>query len=180
MKPEARALRALMGICALPFACATPSEPLATSNSSASAWSSVDGAESSKVPPKASRKGDRWEHFDKLTSFRKATPRLRSLHFAGDRDAEVLTNDQASVYPDLGPERDVAPGAVLVEALYAQGADTAVAYLAMVKFRSDSGNEAWSYAVVKPSGEAEEQGLLPLCERCHTEAPHNHLYGRGQ
>jgi hypothetical protein len=35
----------------------------------------------------------------------------------------------------------------------------------------------WEYLVLTPAGEATQRGRLPLCKRCHAEAPNDHLFG---
>lgn len=89
-------------------------------------------------------------------------------------------NDAAAAYPSLGPQRRLDAGAVVVEALYDPGADAVVTYLGMAKSRAEGGKEAWEYLVIAPSGEIEQRGLLPLCERCHAEAPDDHLFGHAR
>jgi hypothetical protein len=42
---------------------------------------------------------------------------------------------------------------------------------------ADSGESAWSYATVAPSGEVTALGRLETCIRCHRDAPHGGLFG---
>lgn len=115
---------------------------------------------------------------DRLSTFRKAAPRARSQHLAGDHDAEVLTNEAAAAYPTLGPLRQLPAGSVLVEALYAPNQADVATYFVMVKQPSTAANSAWDYAVVSNAGMVERRGALTLCARCHAEAPHDQIFGR--
>jgi hypothetical protein len=38
----------------------------------------------------------------------------------------------------------------------------------------------WEFIVVSPDGHVEDRGPLPLCARCHAEAPRDHLFGGGR
>lgn len=88
----------------------------------------------------------------------------------------------AGVYPALGPESRLAPGATLVERLFAPGAAAPLTYFVMVKRAPgfDAAGGDWEYLVVSPGAEIEQRGTLPLCGRCHAEAPHDHLFGPGR
>jgi hypothetical protein len=35
----------------------------------------------------------------------------------------------------------------------------------------------WEYLIVEPSGSIVRRGKIPLCARCHAEAPHNFIFG---
>lgn len=97
----------------------------------------------------------------------------------GDLEAEVLANDEAKAYPPLGPQGALPPGAVLVEAHYRTGSTEPVVLFAMAKqppgFDPEGGD--WEYLIAEPDGLISERGHLPLCARCHAEAPHDHLFG---
>ena len=90
-------------------------------------------------------------------------------------------NEQAAAYPALGPNRPLDPGAVLVEAHFAPGSADALprVLFAMVKrppgFDPEGGD--WEYLIVEPSGSIVRRGKIPLCARCHAEAPHNFIFG---
>jgi hypothetical protein len=175
------ALLVSVGGCALLSACTPPNDGGASSATSPSSWSDgiSDGATSSaQNATSATSHGGRWEHADELSNFRIASPRVRSIHFAGEYDADVRTNQAASAYPSLGPAQALATGAIVVETLRRPASEAVVVYLVMSKIRSADENSAWEYLVLNPSSEIEQRGALPLCERCHTEAPHDHLYGR--
>jgi hypothetical protein len=57
-----------------------------------------------------------------------------------------------------------------------------VTYFAMIKRPPgyDPGGGDWEYLVVTPAGRVEQRGILPLCARCHADAPHDHLFGAGR
>ena len=85
----------------------------------------------------------------------------------------------AAAYPRLGPARRLPPGSALVATHYRPGASEAVALLAMVKRPTGYDPEAgdWEYLILTPAGEATWRGRLPLCRRCHAEAPNDHVFG---
>ncbi|WP_437639146.1 hypothetical protein [Sorangium sp. So ce854] len=120
-----------------------------------------------------------WELAAQLATFKPATVRARSQHFTGELEAEVRINAAAAPYPALGPDRVLAPGAALVQLHYPAGSSEPVTLLAMVKrtagYDRDGGD--WEYAIVTPQGNATHRGALPLCKRCHADAPHDHLFG---
>jgi len=95
-------------------------------------------------------------------------------------DGEILASP-ASGYPLRGPASVAPVGATLLERLY--GVDAApVAYFVMIKRPAgyDPAGGDWEYLVVLPNGGIEERGKLPLCARCHAEAPHDRLFGGGR
>ncbi|HVK71224.1 MAG TPA: hypothetical protein VM694_42495 [Polyangium sp.] len=172
--------RALALSATLTAACTPAADTSSTSAADPSAWSTEGAAPrpTSSVPT-VSNTPHRWELADRLSSLRKATPRARSQHLAGEHEAEVLANDEAAAYPALGPQRPLAAGAVLVEALYTAGSADVALYLAMAKRAPAQGGE-WEYLVVRADGQVEQRGRLTLCERCHTEAPDDHVFGRAR
>ena len=88
----------------------------------------------------------------------------------------------AGTYPALGPSSRLPAGATLAERLFAPGAPAPLAYFVMVKRAPgfDAAGGDWEYLVVSPAAEIEQRGALPLCARCHAEAPHDHLFGPGR
>ncbi|WP_437817979.1 hypothetical protein [Sorangium sp. So ce1078] len=120
-----------------------------------------------------------WELAGQLSTFKPATGRARSQHFTGDMEAEVRINAAAAPYPALGPDRVLPPGAAVVELHYAAGSSEPVTLLAMVKrstgYDPDGGD--WEYLVLTPQGTSTHRGALPLCKRCHADAPHDRLFG---
>jgi hypothetical protein len=111
-----------------------------------------------------------------------ASPRTPSEHLTGQLDGEILADEGAAAYPALGPLRPIPAGATLVERLYPRGAPDAVAYFAMTKRAPgyDPAGGDWEYLVVDAAGHLEQRGRLPLCGRCHADAPHDHLFGTGR
>jgi hypothetical protein len=165
-------LSAALAAVALEAAC-TPSHESGSAAADPSAWSSTSPPPSTPAPS-ATPTSTRWEHADRLGTFRRVGPRARSEHLGGEREAEVLVNEAAAAYPALGPERRLGAGAVLVEELHRPGSPDIEAYFAMAR-RPDG---RWEYLIVTPAGEVDQRGRLALCERCHAEAPHDHVFGR--
>jgi len=120
-----------------------------------------------------------WELSAELSRMHPATSRAPSEHLTGELDGEVFVNEAAGAYPALGPRRELAPGATLVERHLERGSEKIAVYFAMVKrpagYDPDGGD--WEYLVVAADGQVEERGRLPLCARCHADAPHDHLFG---
>lgn len=94
----------------------------------------------------------------------------------------MLVNEAARTYPALGPRLTLAPGATLVERHVVRGSETTAVYFAMVKRPEgyDPDGDDWEYLVATPEGLVEDRGRLPLCGRCHADAPHDHLFGAGR
>jgi hypothetical protein len=115
---------------------------------------------------------------EQLRTLHRAFPRTRSEHLGGDLDGEVLAS-AASGYPLRGPASTAAVGATLVERLSAPGGTDPIVYFVMVKHPPgyDPSGDDWEYLVVAPDAHVEERGKVPLCARCHAEAPHDHLFG---
>ena len=114
-----------------------------------------------------------------MSTFALAAPRGRSQHFTGELEAEVRINPAAAGYPALGPDRALPLGAALLAPHFAPGRSEPVVLLAMVKRPSGYDVTAgdWEYLVLTPAGEATHRGRLPLCKRCHAEAPRDHVFG---
>lgn len=168
----------------MPLACApTRSRP---PPEGASAWiergsSPIAELGASAVAPAAPAPAgpSAWELAGQLASFTPATGRARSQHFTGEMEAEVRINAAAAPYPALGPARVLPPGAAVVELHYPAGTSEPVTLLAMVKraagYDPDGGD--WEYLVLTPQGTSTHRGALPLCKRCHADAPHDRLFG---
>jgi hypothetical protein len=93
----------------------------------------------------------------------------------------VLTSPGTG-YPLRGPATAAPAGAVLLERLFAVGGAQPLTYFAMIKRAPgyDPAGGDWEYMVLTPDGEIDARGRLPLCARCHAEAPHDHLFGGGR
>jgi hypothetical protein len=133
-------------------------------------------AAATELPPPA------WELDTQLRRLHPASPRTPSEHLTGQLDGEILADVGASAYPALGPLRRLEPGATLVQRLSPRGSPAPTAYFVMVKRPAgyDSDGDDWEYLVVDPAGRIEQRGRLPLCARCHADAPHDHLFGTGR
>jgi hypothetical protein len=123
-----------------------------------------------------------WDLAAQLRRVHPASPRTPSDHLTGQLDGEVLVDDAATAYPALGPLRPIAPGATLIERLYPHGVPDVAAYFAMAKRAPgyDPAGGDWEYLVLDAAGHIEQRGRLPLCGRCHADAPHDHLFGTGR
>ena len=123
-----------------------------------------------------------WELDAQLRHLHPASPRTPSEHLTGQLDGEILADVGASAYPALGPLRRLEPGATLVQRLSPRGSPAPAAYFVMVKRPAgyDPDGHEWEYLVVDPAGRIEQRGRLPLCARCHADAPHDYLFGTGR
>jgi hypothetical protein len=170
------ALLVLSGLAA----CSSASPPRRAADGTDGGW--VDPA----TPPRpaASSKPaavERWDLDAQLERLHPAAKRARSGHLTGELEGDVLAG-AAGTYPKMGPDTRLAPGATLVERLFEPGAVTPAAYFVMVKRPPgfDAAGGDWEYLVVAPNGRIEQRGALPLCARCHAEAPHDRVFGGGR
>ncbi|WP_437801556.1 hypothetical protein [Sorangium sp. So ce693] len=175
------------GWAPLPVGCAPPPSSLSRADvagttewigpGSSSTPEARAPAEAPAAPPAAAPSA--WELAGQLASFQPVTDRARSQHFTGELEAEVRINAAAAPYPQLGPDRVLPSGAAVVEFHYRAGSPEPATLLAMVKrpagYDPDGGN--WEYLVLTPQGTSTHRGALPLCKRCHADAPHDHLFG---
>ncbi len=125
-----------------------------------------------------------WERWSEVPAYRLAVARTASQHLAAGLEAETLANEVAAAYPDLGPQRTLPPGSVVLQRLFEPGAPGPVAVFAMVK-RAPAApgaavDSAWEFLVLETSGLVQERGALGTCVRCHAEAPHDMLFGRAR
>ena len=109
------------------------------------------------------------------------TRKARSEHLAAEGEGEVLAVNSAP-YPTLGPLTRLPVGATLIEKQLERGMVAPSAYFAMVKRPAgyDPKGGDWEYLVFSPEGRLEGRGVLPLCARCHADAPYDHLFGGGR
>lgn len=123
-----------------------------------------------------------WEHWTELAAYRVAIPRAPSQHLAADHEGETLTNELAAAYPGVGPALSMPAGAVVLQRLYAPGAQTPEVLFAMVKRDPPAGatDSSWEYLVLDPAGLVTDRGPLDACARCHAEAPSDGLFGRAR
>jgi hypothetical protein len=94
-------------------------------------------------------------------------------------EGEVRVNPAASGYPDRDLGRGLPPGAIVAELHYPSGHAEPDSIFAMTKRPPgyDPGGGDWEYLILTPAGRVAERGRLPLCKRCHAEAPYDHLFG---
>ncbi len=141
-------------------------------------WSDSPRPAESAAPP---RRDERWDVAEHLRPLQPATRRARSEHLGGDLDGEVLASP-SSGYPLRGPAGVAVAGTTLVERLFGAERADPVAYFVMIKQAPgyDPAGGDWEYLVVTPDGHVEDRGKLPLCARCHAEAPRDRLFGGGR
>jgi hypothetical protein len=125
-----------------------------------------------------------WERWSEAPAYRLAVARTASQHLAADLEAETLANEVAAAYPDLGPQRTLPPGSVVVQRLFEPGAHDPAVIFAMVKrapaLPEAAAESAWEFLVLETSGLVQERGALGTCVRCHAEAPYDMLFGRAR
>jgi hypothetical protein len=138
----------------------------------------VDASSPTPSPHATARSGARWDLADQLRTARPAGRRAWSEHLGGELEGEVLASP-GTTYPPRGPASQVAVGTTLIERLFHPGAAQPQTYFVMIKRAPgyDAPGGDWEYLVVSPDGHVEEPSPLPLCARCHAEAPHDHLFG---
>ncbi len=151
--------RLLLGLLVLGCASAQPTlEPTAT------------------AAPSAARAPERLAELDALDSLTVAGE-VRSAHPAGDFTGSIRVNEAAKGYGRLG-RGPMPPGAVILQVLAPDAGAPAVLYYAMRRrepgYFSLGGD--WEYLVAGPDGLIRAGGKLPLCARCHAEAPREHLF----
>lgn len=180
MWSRAQSTRSLALAASIASLTACASDPPARAPTGDGGW--VDRSTPAPSPgPARPAVASRWDLAAQLAAARPAVARVRSSHLTGELEAEVLASS-AGTYPRLGPSSRLPVGATLIERLLAPGSSEPAAYFAMVKRAPgyDAAGGDWEYLVVSPSGQIEQRGALPLCARCHAEAPHDHLFGRGR
>lgn len=180
-RPESFRARVAVAVLLCAAACSPASEPVAPFPGR----STRPAGGPTAAPSASSGAPVRWERWSELPGWRVAIERAPSQHLAAAHEAETLTNDAASAYPNLGPARRLEPGAALVQRLYAPGASSPEVIFAMVR-RADGGTpgaadgSGWEYLVLDPDGFVTERGALDACARCHAEAPHDGMFGRAR
>jgi hypothetical protein len=134
-----------------------------------------------RVTVAASSTAELWEHTASIASFSKVDD--RELPSRGHNppywSGTVRVNPALeAAYRELGPTAVIPPGAIAVEThTNTQGGTQP--HFAMVKrepgFDPQGGD--WEYAIVDAEGHIQNRGVLPLCARCHADAPTDHLFG---
>ncbi|MEZ4298055.1 MAG: hypothetical protein R3B70_24065 [Polyangiaceae bacterium] len=189
------ALLAGLAFTAALVACGPPTEPVGPYPGK----STRPAGGPTVAPPPTALPPARWSRWDELATFRVAIPRAPSQHLAADHDAETLASPEAPAYPQLGPARTPAPGAALVQRLYAPEGTTPELYFVMSRTpvapapsadapapladasaASSAPAPTWDFAILDAAGFVTESGSIPACARCHAEAPHDGLFGRAR
>lgn len=132
------------------------------------------------TPP--SQVGPPWILDRELPSLKLASKRAPSQHLDGAHEGEVLANEASRPYPSTAGRTPLREGSMLVERLFPAGRNEVAAYFVMVKRGAgfDRDGNDWEYLVVMPQGAVEARGVLPLCQRCHAEAPRDFVFGGGR
>ncbi len=131
-----------------------------------------------KPTPAADR--PRWDRADKLDELQLLAERGRSEHLDGRMERTVRISPEATPYLHVFSGGPALPqGALIVQHHHQPGSKRTVATYAMLKrqpgFAADSAD--WEYFVIDDKSRVAAQGALPLCARCHREAPQDCLFG---
>lgn len=122
-----------------------------------------------------------WEHASDLSTFKLVDDRILPSrgHNPPFWSGTVRVNDAlAGAYFDLGPSSQISAGAVAVESHQgAQGGATPHFVMTKREPGFDPQGGDWEYLIVDTDGRVQSRGVLPLCARCHADAPHDHLFG---
>ncbi len=95
-------------------------------------------------------------------------------HFPGRYQAVVHVSQPArDAYLEPTPERALPEGSVVAQFLTERDTGSAGPVYVM---RKDTEN-TWLFAVLAPDGTPLDVGTLPLCARCHREAPADFMFG---
>lgn len=137
------------------------------------------GEDNPPPEPPTKKTYGRWDmagRLDELSVEREAAP---TEHLGGGFSAEIRVDAKARGYAEPGRRGPLAEGALIVEVLRAPGTDAVEALFVMHKQAAgyDPDGHDWEYLVVDHSGQIEDRGRIELCERCHAEAPAEHLFG---
>lgn len=122
---------------------------------------------------------DVWERFLELPSYLPMGRRFASGgHLAGRYHGQVVANELAAEkFANLVHKTRMPEGAVLVEIHSTEGREQGPIF-AMVKREPGYFPEGsdWEYVVLGAEGKVQASGKLPLCARCHAEAPADGLF----
>ncbi len=132
----------------------------------------------SKATPPAKR--PRWERAGQLAELQLLGGRGRSEHLDGSFERTVRINPIASQYLHLvGGGAGLAQGALVVQQHHRPGSKAVVATYAMEKRAAGFSNQSadWEYFVIDEKNRVAARGPMPLCSRCHLEAPQDCLFG---
>ena len=115
-----------------------------------------------------------------MAALRQVVSRAASEHLDGGFEGDVRANELAAPYPAIDAGGAAKTGAIVVETLHPRGSEETTVHFAMVKQSNGyaPANGDWEYLVVDRTGAVLARGDLPLCARCHAEAPGDHVFGR--
>lgn len=136
---------------------------------------------SPRAAASAEASSEPWEHASKLPALISIDDRVLPSrgHNPPFWSGHVKVNGALdATYRALGPESHVAVGAIAVEEHRDSEGKPGPTY-AMVK--RDAGFDVqggdWEYLVLDGAGRVEQRGVIPLCARCHADAPVDRLFG---
>jgi hypothetical protein len=102
---------------------------------------------------------------------------LPSTHPVGDHVATIRVNEDAAGYGTRG-RGAFRVGARIVASLAPSADAPAELHYAMTRVveTSEPNRTGWAFEVIDPTGTVLSEGSLPLCERCHAEAPREGVF----
>jgi hypothetical protein len=121
--------------------------------------------------PKAERQ--RWRRADELARLTPVPGRGPSEHLSGRYERSVLVNDVASPYTRLLGHRGLPVGALVAQRHHPKGGDAVASWYVMEKVAEDR----WTFVVLDPDLALAAEPDVAACQRCHVDAPYDHLFG---
>ena len=116
----------------------------------------------------------RWGRFSEARSWPLAASPFSSAHGTGEYSVSVrVSRPYADLYAGLVADHSWPVGMTVAAFHERTEPREAGSVYAMTK----TANGRWSYVVARADGVIEAEGVLPLCARCHAEAPADYLFG---
>jgi hypothetical protein len=116
-----------------------------------------------------------WREFDEAKKFPEARAPFTSLgHGALNYSIDVRVDPaHLEAYRTLSPGGALSPGAIVIATHQSQRVVDATSVYVMMKHAPST----WEFLVLDADGVVDTDGDRSLCERCHAEAPADHLFG---
>ncbi len=138
-------------------------------------------APSPRAATSAAPTSEPWEHAGELSALTSIDDRVlpsrghNPPYWSGNVKVNAALD---TTYRALGPESRVAAGSIALEEHKDSEGKRGPTY-AMVKREAgfDVQGGDWEYLVLDAQGGVEQRGAIPLCARCHADAPVDHLFG---
>jgi hypothetical protein len=168
-----RAARPLLCTIVTAYACGPGGRPAAPIGSSRAAPA---GGAGGRVSTEAEREAKSWDKLEEVRAWGPVNEKsFVSLgHPPGTRLADVhVSPDAREAYLALGPGTELPVGSVVAE--FQRDGQTGQPGLVYAMHKIAPSR--WDYSLVEPDGRIREQGNLPLCARCHSEAVADQLFG---